>query len=163
MSKKNIVLYFSSSSNTKRIAEIIQKYTLADIQELFTETPYTKDYNALVKQAQQEIQKGIMPSIKKISYDLSDYDTIFLGTPNWWSTIAPPIATLLNQNNLSGKNIIPFITHGGGGKGHADKDIKKLCPNSKVLEIFDIYGNGGNGAEEKIISWLKRINMHEQK
>lgn len=65
MSKKNIVVYFSSSSNTKKIAEIIQKYTLADIQEIFSEIPYTKDYNALVKQAQQEIQKVLCLVLKK--------------------------------------------------------------------------------------------------
>ena len=159
MSKKSLVIYFSESSNTRTIATIIQNKTTSHIQEILTETPYVKEYNALVEQARQEIKEGYRPSIKKMDCNLNDYDVIFLGTPNWWSTIAPPVTTFLSENNLYGKVIAPFITHGGGGKGHADKDIKKLCPDATVLDAIDIYENGGSGAEKKVDSWLKKVGL----
>lgn len=159
MSKKSLVIYFSESSNTRSIARIIQNKTNSDIHEILTEIPYVKSYNALVEQAKQEIKEGYRPSIKKIDCNLDDYDVVFLGTPNWWSTIAPPVATFISENNLSGKVIAPFITHGGGGKGHADKDIKKLCPDAKILDAFDIYENGGSRAEKKIDLWFKKVGL----
>lgn len=159
MSKKSLVIYFSESSNTRSIARIIQNKTNSDIHEILTEIPYVKSYNALVEQAKQEIKEGYRPSIKKIDCNLDDYDVVFLGTPNWWSTIAPPVATFISENNLSGKVIAPFITHGGGGKGHADKDIKKLCSDAKILDAFDIYENGGSRAEKKIDLWFKKVGL----
>lgn len=159
MSKKSLVIYFSESSNTRSIARIIQSKTNSDIQEILTEIPYVKSYNALVNQAKQEIDECYCPSIKKMDCNLDDYDMIFLGTPNWWSTIAPPITTFISENNLAGKVIVPFITHGGGGRGHADKDIKKLCPDAKILDALDIYENGGLGAEKKVDLWLKKVGL----
>ncbi len=74
---------------------------------------------------------------------MNEYDTIFIGSPNWWSSIAPPISTFLNNNPLENKIIMPFASHGGGGKGHIDKDIASLCPNSTTKEIYTAY-EGGN-------------------
>lgn len=97
------------------------------------------------------------PPIKTKIEDIEKYDIIFVGTPNWWSTIAPPVATFLTQHNLSGKTIIPFITHGGGGQGRVVSDIKRLCPESKVLEPLSIYEGGSTDLREKILEWLKKL------
>ena len=155
MHKKSIVLYFPESSNTQTIARLIQSQTDSDLEEIKTVNPYVKGYSALVEQAKKEIRDGYHPPIQALKCDLASYDILFLGTPNWWSSIAPPVATMLSENNLSGMVIAPFITHGGGGKGHAEKDIKKLCPNSEVKKMLDIYGDGGAAAEEKIAAWIE--------
>lgn len=156
---KSIVLYYTWAGHTKNMAEIIAKQTGADIQEIVPETPYTKNYNDTVNQAKKEIYKGYCPPIKEIIYDLTEYDVVYLGTPIWWGTMAPPVATFLKENNLSGKTIMPFTTHGGGGKGHSDEDIKKMCPNATVLNMYTAYEGGGNNAEKEIADWLKQNKL----
>ena len=65
-----------------------------------------------VKQGKDEINKGFKPPIKPINIDLSQYDTIILGTPVWWYTFAPAVKTFIESNNLAGKTIYPVsYTH----------------------------------------------------
>ncbi|MEN3012961.1 MAG: flavodoxin [Dictyoglomus thermophilum] len=152
-----LIIYYSWSGNTRKIAHIIQKEVGGDIVEIIPENPYPSSYNATVEQAKKEIKMDYKPPIKTKIEDIEKYDIIFVGTPNWWSTIAPPVATFLTQHNLSGKTIIPFITHGGGGQGRVVSDIKRLCPESKVLEPLSIYEGGSTDLREKILEWLKKL------
>lgn len=158
---KILIAYYSWSGNTKRVAEIIQKEVGGTLFEIIPETPYPSSYNATVDQAKKEIKEGYKPPIKGKVENMESYDIIFIGTPNWWSTIAPPVATFLTQYDFSGKTIIPFCTHGGGGQGRVLKDIEKLCPNAKILEMFSIYGSDRKNLEEKISSWLKKIGVKD--
>ncbi|TYT24002.1 flavodoxin [Dictyoglomus thermophilum] len=152
-----LIIYYSWSGNTRKIARIIQKEVGGDMVEIIPENPYPSSYNATVEQAKKEIKMDYKPPIKTKIEDIEKYDIIFVGTPNWWSTIAPPVATFLTQHNLSGKTIIPFITHGGGGQGRVVSDIKRLCPESKVLEPLSIYEGGSTDLREKILEWLKKL------
>ncbi len=155
----SIVVYYTWSGNTRKIAKIIASLVGADIQEILPETPYTKNYNKAVEQAKKEIREGFHPPIKKMDLDLSKYDVVYIGTPIWWSTIAPPVATFLSKNDFSGKTIMPFSTHGGGGKGQADKDIAKLCPKAKVLDMYTTYQDGRNSAKEEVAAWIKKNRL----
>jgi len=152
-----LIIYYSWSGNTRKIAHIIQKEVGGDMVEIIPENPYPSSYNATVEQAKKEIKMDYKPPIKTKIEDIEKYDIIFVGTPNWWSTIAPPVVTFLTQHNLSGKTIIPFITHGGGGQGRVVSDIKRLCPESKVLEPLSIYEGGSTDLREKILEWLKKL------
>ncbi|HWQ43040.1 MAG TPA: flavodoxin [Desulfosporosinus sp.] len=153
--KKNILIaYFSHSANTHNIAKLIQAETGGILHEIMPEKAYPTSYNAMVDQAKKEIQAGYKPALKSKIDHIDAYDTIFVGSPNWWSTIAPPIATFLSENDFDGKTIVPFCTHGGGGQARVLKDIAKLCPNSTVLAGFDIFGDGGSGAKTKVAAWL---------
>jgi len=113
----------------------------------------------VVEQAKKEIQAGYHPAIKTQIPNLDAYDTIFVGSPNWWSTIAPPIATFLMQKDMSSKTIVPFCTHGGGGMARVAQDIEKLCPNASVLDGFEIYGDGDGSAQAKLSAWLKKRKL----
>lgn len=154
-----LIIYYSWSGNTRKIAQIIQKETGGDIVEIIPENPYPSSYTATVEQAKKEIKMDYKPPIKTKIEDIEKYDIIFVGTPNWWSTIAPPVATFLTQHNLSGKTIIPFITHGGGGQGRVVSDIKRLCPESKVLEALSIYEGRSTDLRERILEWLKKLQI----
>lgn len=159
MANRSIVLYFSVSSNTRAVADMIRAQAGADMEEIRPQTPYVTEYIALVEQAKREIRAGYRPPIAKLTHALSDYDVIYLGTPNWWSTIAPPIATFLEENDLRGKTIAPFITHGGGGKGHADRDLKALCPQARVTDMLALYGRGGMVAGREIAAWREKNGL----
>ena len=71
MNNKAIVIYYSLSGNTKKIAELIKDKTGADIEEIQTLTPYTGDYNSIVEQGHKEINNGYKPKIKQISAEVN--------------------------------------------------------------------------------------------
>lgn len=135
--EKKLIVYYSYTNNTKKIAEQIQKAIGADICKIETVKPYTGDYNSVVEQGKQEIDGGFKPAIKSLSVNLADYNTIILGTPVWWYTYAPAVATFLSEYDLSGKTIIPFATN-GGWIGHTLKDIERECKNAIVTNAIDI-------------------------
>lgn len=149
---KKIVVYFSQSGNTERVAETIEKVENCDIKEIVTKEPYVKDYDKLIEVAKEEIEHGEKPAIESI--DISDYDLIYLGTPDWWSAVAPPVATFLSENDFTGKTIAPFITHGGGGNDHIVSDIKELAPQAKILTPLTVAGTGGSILEENVKNWV---------
>ena len=158
-SKKALVVYYSWGGNTREMANQIRSITGADIIEIIPVDAYPSDYNACVDQAKKEINSNFKPAIKTKIENLKDYDVVYVGSPNWWSTIAPPIATFLSENDLSGKTIIPFCTHGGGGKARCFSDTQKLCPKSTVLEGLAIRDGGVKNAKADVEKWLKEISI----
>ena len=157
--KKILVVYYSYSGNTQIVAKQIQKGTGGDIFELQTVNAYPKEYQAVVDQAKKEVNSGYKPALKAKVQDISQYDIIFVGSPCWWSTFAPPVRTFLTSYNLSGKTIVPFMTHEGSGMGRSEADIKTLCPKSTVLDGLAIRGGSVKSAEAEVMSWLKKIGM----
>lgn len=153
---KSIVVYYTWSGKTRKMAEIIAAQTGAGIVEIIPQTPYTNNYNAVVAQAKAEIQKGYLPPIQRVECDLSQYKYVYVGTPIWWGTMAPPVATFLSENNFDGKIIMPFTTHGGGGKGHSDRDIAKMCKGATVADMFSVHEGGGKSAEKELAAWIKK-------
>lgn len=157
--KKILVVYFSHSGNTRIIGEQIKNATGADIFEIQTVKDYPKDYQTVVEQAKKEINSNYKPKLKTKVNNIEFYDIIFIGSPNWWSTVAPPVATFLTSYNLEGKTIVPFMTHEGSGMGHSVADIKKMCPKSTVLEGLPIRGSYVKRAQEDVTKWLRKINI----
>jgi len=150
-----LVAFFSHSGTTKKAAEQIHAIAGGDIFEIKEQDPYPQTYNAVTEQAKQEIAKGFKPALKGSLPKISLYDVVFVGSPNWWSTIAPPLSTFLSSADFTGKTIIPFITHGGGGLNRTVSDIKKLVQSATVLNGFD----ANNVA--RIPAWLKTLNILE--
>ena len=159
MNKKILVAYYSHSGNTGEIASYIEKQTNGTLFEIIPVIPYPVAYNDVVRQAKLEIQSGEKPELKTKIDDIESYDIIFIGSPNWWGPIVPPISSFLSEYDFSGKTIIPFCTHGGGGYGSIFKDISSLCPNSDILEGFDAFGRGHGDVSGKITSWLSEIGI----
>ena len=118
---KILVVYYSHSGNTERIARLIGQESGGVLAEIRPQAAYPQDYKTVVAQAKGEIQRGFLPALAPDAVpDPAEYDVVLIGTPNWWSTVAPPIATFLTENDLNGKTVAPFCTHGGGGVGHID-------------------------------------------
>jgi len=157
--KRILIVYFSHSGNTREIAQQIKNATGGDLFEIQPVTPYPEDYDTVVLQAKSEINSGYKPQLKTKVEKIESYDVMFVGSPNWWNTIAPPVATFLSSYDLSGKTIVPFITHEGSRMGRSVADIKKLCPNSTVLEGLPIRGKSVKSSQDAIVKWLRDIGM----
>lgn len=149
-----LIAYFSWSGNTENAAQIIQEQTGADIIELNPAEPYSSNYSEVLDQAQKDMNADARPELANHVENMEQYDTILLGYPNWWATIPMPVATFLEEYDFSGKTIIPFCSHGGGGFGQSITDISKLAPNSRIGEGLSIHYSGGTSLENDITTWL---------
>ena len=160
MEKKILVVYYTHSGNTRHVAKQIAAQTGAELLEIKPVIAYPQEYNTVVAQAKKEIGQKYHPPIEN-TVDLSAYDTVFVGSPNWWSTIAPPVATFLVENDLTGKTVLPFITHGGGGLNHTVKDIRALCHGATVTDALSAYADGGRMLDAEISAWLAQSGLAE--
>ncbi|MBO4647884.1 MAG: flavodoxin [Lentisphaeria bacterium] len=130
-----LIAFYSYSDNTRAAAKQIQEKIGGELYDIKPEKPYPTQYKACVVQAQKEIRDGFTPKLTG-TVDLAKYDIIFLGSPNWWGTLAPPVRAFIKTHDLSGKIIIPFFTHGGGGMQNCEADMKKYCEAAKAAKIL---------------------------
>ena len=156
---KTLVAYFSHSGNTREIARQIHQSVGGDIFEIQVVKPYPNDYDSVVEQARQELDSGFKPALKTKIEGIESYDLVFIGSPNWWSTVPAPVRVFLSEYDLSGKTIAPFITHEGSGLGRSVADISKLCPKSTLLEGVAIRGSTVKTAQGKVSEWLRKIKI----
>lgn len=167
MSKKLIAFYSRADENyvnglikelevgnTEIAAGIIQELTGADLFKIEQVNPYSKSYNECIAQAQEDQRKNARPELKKYPESIDDYDVIYLGYPNYWSTMPMAVFTFLEHFDFSGKTIKPFCTHEGSGLGGSVKDIKKLCPKAKVEAGLAINGGRVSRARKDIENWI---------
>lgn len=150
-----LIAYFSWSGNTEELAGMIQAETGGDLFAIEPETPYTNDYNTLLDVAQQEQADNIRPALATQVENWDQYDTIFVGYPNWWASIPMPIASFLEEYDFSGKTIIPFCSHGGGRFGQSLTAIAKLAPNAMMGEALSIHYSGGAALSDDVAAWLE--------
>ena len=136
-----LVVYYSYSGITRKLAEDIALITDSNLRELKPQKPYSFSYNTAVKEAREEIEKGYCPPLLEGAEAIENTDVIFVGSPNWLKTFAPPVLSFLRAVDLSGKTIIPFCTHGGGGFGRMIEDYKKECKNSIIKDGIALRGD----------------------
>jgi flavodoxin len=159
--KKILVAYFSHSGNTREIANQIHKGVGGDMFEIQAVEPYPDDYDAVVRQARQELSSGYRPALKTKPEYITSYNLVFVGYPNWCGTVPAPVGTFLIERDFSGKIIAPFCTHEGSGLGRSVTDISKLCPKSTVLDGIAIRGRDVKSAQNKVSEWLRKIKITE--
>ena len=134
---KTAVIYFSWSGNTRFAAETVAEKAGADLFEIKAEKPYNADFGKCCDEAKPECYGKTLRAIKPIEgLDLAKYDVVFVGTPNWWGTMAPPVRTWVTQSKeaLKGKKVCLFQTHGGGGMQRVGKEFAEIFGDTaKVL------------------------------
>ncbi|MBO5484565.1 MAG: Ig-like domain-containing protein [Lachnospiraceae bacterium] len=106
--KKKLIVYFSWSSNTEKMATYIQEQTGGDLLRLQPVNPYPEDYGECGNVAREERDNNARPEIANLPVSLSEYDTILVGYPIWWHTAPMIIGTFLENYDLSGMDIYPF-------------------------------------------------------
>ena len=159
MLKKVLVAYFSHSGSTREVVIQIGELAGGDVFEVATANPYPSDYNKVLEIARRELSEGKMPELKARVENIASYDIVFIGYPIWCGTIPMAVAKFLSECDLSGKTIVPFCTHGGGGAGRSFSDVKKLCPGSVVLEGLSLKGSEVKNATPRISEWLHKIGI----
>lgn len=165
---KKLVVFFSHTGenynvgyiekgNTAIIADMIAEATGADKFEIEPVNPYPKEsYEKCIEIAKKEKNSNARPAIKH-QKDISDYDVIFIGYPNWWGEVPMCVYTFIESQDWNGKTVIPFITHEGSGMSGTDKKIASACKGSTTLT-----GKGlavqGKLAQEQQATARKNVN-----
>lgn len=132
MTQNILIAYYSWAGNTKKIAGQIQNETNGTLFEIIPETPYPQDYNETVQQAKKEIADGFKPALKTKINDIDSYDLVFIGSPNWWSTNAPPVDTFCRKMICRAKPLCRFVHTAAAVR----QELRRISPNSVRIQQF---------------------------
>lgn len=137
MYQKSIIIFYSQTGNTRKIAYEIYKRTNSDIFEITTDREYSKDMWQAYKEAEDECQTGKLPSLSKEIPDLSNYALIYLGSPVWSEEPANPMKVFLQQVDFQNKCVLPFWTF-YDFDGNYIENIKSRCKHAQFLNSLRI-------------------------
>lgn len=144
--------------NTSIIAQMIAEQTGADMFEIEAATPYPTSHDELLEVSQQEMRDNARPEIAGSVENMDDYDTIFIGYPNWWGDMPMIVYNFLESYDLSGKTIVPFCTHGGSGLSSTEGTIEDITGGT-MMDGFAIVGttaqNDRDTARNEVTDWLR--------
>ena len=156
----SVVIGGETLGNTQYMAYVIAENTGADIFRIEPEVPYTTDHDALVEYAQQEKSENARPAIKDSIENFDEYNTVFVGYPNWWADLPMILYTFFDTYDFSGKTIITFNTHGGSGFSRTNETIAELEPNAEVIRGLSISRDVIQDAEQDIVDWVKDLGLY---
>jgi flavodoxin len=147
--------------NTAKVAKEIAAQTGVTLIEIKPVNAYPDGYDACCDVALAEQEENARPELVEIP-DLSAYDTIYLGYPNWWADAPMIVYSFLDKAKIEGKTILPFCTHEGSGLGSTARKLAAAYPKAKVeLKGLALYGHVAQNEPESVKSavakWLKQL------
>lgn len=157
MSKK-LVAYFSASGVTAKLAKTLASATSADLHEIIPQEKYTSaDLDWTNEKSRSSVEmndKKFRPAIANKVENMEQYDVIYVGFPIWWYVAPTIINTFLESYDLTGKNIIPFVTSGGSGMGNTNAELEPSCKGA-ILKNGKRFS--ANATENELFAWSKSI------
>ena len=154
-----LIAYFSWSGNTEQVAQIIQQETGGDLFEITPAPPYTDDYNELLDIAQQEQSDNARPELAGQVENWEQYDTIFVGYPNWWSDAPMAVYTFVESYDWSGKTLVPFNTSASGGFGRSLSGLEESAPGASILDGISFTERNLGDAQSEVAAWLDELDL----
>jgi len=140
--------------NVAQLAGWIQEETGGDLFPIRVTEPYSSDWDECLDRANREKAEDARPELVERVANIEDYDTIFLGYPNWWYSCPMAIFSFIEQHDLSGKQIYLFCSHGTGGLASSVQDISAALPDAQLSEnVFDVYEDDAAAAESDVRAW----------
>ena len=149
----------SITGNTGIVADMIAEATGGELFSILTAEQYPDSYDATIDAGQAEKNSGMLPELASHIENLEDYDTIFLGFPNWWYGMPMAVYSFLEEYDLSGKTIVPFVTSGGSGFSNAISEIESAEPGATVLEGLSVSGSRTASAQDDVADWLADLGL----
>lgn len=142
----------------RALADMIQAKTGGDLFSIQTSVDYPADIGALIEYAADEQENNVRPELTSHMENLDEYDTIFIGYPNWWYDMPMVLYSFFDEYDFSGKTIIPFNSHNGSRFSSTIQTIQELEPNATVItDGFTISERNVADAENDINEWLNGL------
>ena len=155
---KVLVVYYSLTGHTRDIAKQIAAQTNADLFEIKTKEIYSSP-SVYMKSKQELTSKQYPEIITEGMPNVAKYDTIFVGGPVWWYTMAPALYSYLQMTDFEGKRVVPFSTQ-GSNFGSFFKDFAAMAENARILPSENFNNVDEKYAKQvanKINSWLNKL------
>lgn len=150
-----LVIYYSFSGNSKKVAEYVKNKIDSDLLELEPAIPFSDDYDAVVDEWQNnDIKRDV--EIKPVNVDLSNYSKVVLITGTWWYVITPVMKKFLKENNLAGKDVIVAASN-AGWLGHCFKDYETLVKGNIKGEL-DLVFSSIEGERDRMITTTNELD-----
>ena len=160
--KKAIVVYFSGSGNTKRVAELVANETGSELFELVPTTPYSdddlnwRDENSRVQKEHNDTSLQNIELTSTAVPDWESYNAVLFGYPLWWREAAWPVNSFVKGNDFSGKTVIPFCTSTSDGIGDSGSKLAQMAGTGTWQEGMRFSENDD---ESSIREWAKSLNL----
>ena len=148
-----------SPGNVAQLAQWIGSETGGDLFSIQVAEPYPADWDDCLSRANMEKADGTHLALSRTVEDISEYDTLFLGYPNWWYSCPMAIFSFIDEHDLEGKEIYLFCSHGTGGLAGSVQDIAAALPEGTVISdnVFHVYQDDTASAKEDLQSWLDEL------
>lgn len=144
--------------NTQYVAQLIAEGTGAELYRIEPTSPYPMNHAELESVAQQENRDEAFPQILAPVDGLGGYDTVFVGYPNWYGGLPRIMYSFFQQNDLSGKTVIPFVTSGGSGFSNTIATIAELAPGADVVKDgLSVNRTEAEGCAPDVKAWLSDL------
>lgn len=150
------VVFLSRSSNTRMLAGHLSRRFAADLFEIRPRDPWPDDYDQMVAWASRWRENGQLLPLASTP-DLSGHGTVFLGFPIWGAALPAPMHSLLSSVDLTGKVVLPFITHGGYGAGSSVDELRRLTAAATVADPFILQCDQERDNLDALRTWLGRV------
>lgn len=151
----------TAPGNVAQMADWIQEKTGGNSFPIQVKEPYSSDWDDCLERANKERSDNARPKLKKSVENIEDYDVIFLGYPTWWYGAPMAVLSFIEENNLSGKQVYLFCSHGTGGLAESVGDIESVLPKGTELseDIFDAGEDETLSSEQDIVNWLEKLGF----
>ena len=145
----------TSPGNVQELAGWVQEETEGDLFSIRVKDPYPGNWDDCLERANEERGKDARPALEDRVENLDEYDVVFLGFPNWWYGVPMPLLSFLEENDLSGKQVYLFCSHGTGGLADSVNIITEALPDAEISEdVFDCYEEDAGSSEGEIKDWV---------
>lgn len=142
--------------NAQMLAYMAQDITGSDLAEIRTVTSYPVSYTETAKVGRQELQAEELPPIQKNLPNLEQYDTIILIYPLWWGTVPRVVESALQPYDLTGKRLIPIVTHGSSGAGDSLAALGRMTTAKVGPDCLTVYSSDVPRARKKLVEFLRK-------
>ena len=144
--------------NVEQLAGWVQEETGGDLFSIQVTDPYPSDWDECLTRANQERGDNARPELVENVENLSQYDIVFLGYPNWWYGVPMALLSFLEQNDLSGKQVYLFCSHGTGGLARSVEIITEAAAGADISDnIFDCYEEEASSSQADIQAWVEEL------
>ena len=149
----------TAPGNVGQLATWVQEETGGDLFSIRVTEPYSSDWDECLDRANNERSQNARPELVESVENIADYDVVFLGYPNWWYGAPMAVLSFIEENDLSGKQVFLFCSHGTGGLAGSVEDIEEVLPEGVTLSdnVFDVYEEDAPSAQNDILSWLSEL------
>ena len=149
-----------TTGNTGLAAHWISDAAGGDLFSIQTEEKYPGDYDDTVDHGQEEQSENARPKLSSHVDHMDQYDVVFLGYPNWWGDMPMAVYSFLDEYDLSGKTVIPFVTSGGSGFFDTVSAIKEEEPDADVQEGLELSDSETADSEDEVKSWVESLEVN---